>query len=243
MNLTIVSVPLPFKGNQLTTTHQHNAIHSWTFLEPRPEIVLLGDEFGVAAAAEQYGVRHAPKIGVNELGDLSMRSIFNLADDESHTDWICYVDTDVILLDDFMPNFEHLVARFGKFVSCAGRLDANVLHPLDFSNLGWQQKAIASIYKLGRRGSDYCIYPKGLYHNMPDFSIGKGYWDGWRMGVPLENGIPLVNLERSCYAIHQKHGHRMGSSPGIKRNKKIAVGKIAWIKDATDYVERKDIMG
>lgn len=241
MNLTLASVPMPFSGNKLTITHQHNAIQSWCMLNPRPEIILFGNDDGVGNVSKQYGVRHVPQIGKNELGDLSMRSIFRQIDKNSTTDWICYIDTDVILLDDFIPNFNYLVSLLPSFVSCAGRWDANVPEAIDFTKEDWQRKVLDAVYKLGRRGSDYCIYPRGFYHNMPDYSIGKGHWDGWRMGLPLTKGIPLVNIERSCKAVHQKHGHRMGNSPGINRNKGLSKGRIAWINDATLYIERKDV--
>jgi hypothetical protein len=232
---------MPFSGNQLTVKHQHNAIQSWCLLSPRPEIILFGNDDGVDKAAKQYNVRHSPQIRKNALGDLSMRSIFRQIDEHSTADWICYIHTDVILLDDFIPNFEYLVSQFEIFVSCAGRLDANIPEIIDFAKEDWQKKVLAAVYKLGRKGSDYCIYPRGFYHNMPDYSIGKGHWDGWRMGLPLEKGVPLVNIERSCKAVHQKHGHRFSGHPGSKRKKGLSKGRIAWIMDATHYVERKDV--
>jgi len=239
--LTIVSVPLPFSGNQLTIDHQHNAIKSWTLLEPRPEIILLGNEYGIAEVAEQYNVHHVPEIGRNELGDLSMRSIFRQADKYASNDWISYTDTDVILLDDFMPMFFYLVTTFCEFVSCAGRWDANIPGRLDFDNPDWQKAATDSIFKLHPRGADYCIYRTGFYHEMPDFSIGRGWWDGWRMGYPFKVGVPLVNVERVCKAIHQKHGHRWSGQPGTGRNKGMLKGTEAWVTNASNYVEPKDM--
>ena len=241
MNLTLASVPMPFTKNERTEDNQHNAIKSWTLLSPTPDIILFGNDAGVAEAAREYGVRHSPTLGKNEIGDLSMRSIFRQIDKHSKTGWICYIDADVLLLDDFIPNFEHLVSHFETFVTCAGRWFSNIPGRISFSNENWQQEVLRSVTKLGKRGSDYCIYPRGFYHNMPDFSIGMGRWDGWRMGLPLENGVPLVNIERSCKAVHQHHGHRMGKRPGVARNKRISTGRIAWIFDATHYVEREDV--
>jgi hypothetical protein len=212
-------------------------------LNPRPDIILFGADEGVDRVAKQYDVRHSPKIDKNELGDLSMRSIFREIDKHSSTDWICYIDTDAILLDDFVPNFNYLVSQFPEFVSCAGRWDANIPEIIDFTKEDWQQKVLDAVYKLGRRGSDYCIYPRSFYRDMPDYSIGKGHWDGWRMGLPLTRGVPLVNIERSCKVVHQKHGHRFSGHPGSARNKRLSKGRIAWINDATHYVERKDVFG
>ena len=43
--LTIFSVPKPFRAYRNDSA---NAIHSWTLLAPRPEIILLGDDEGAA---------------------------------------------------------------------------------------------------------------------------------------------------------------------------------------------------
>src|ERR1700688_4352288 len=64
--LSIFAIPKPFRGH--IDIIQRNAINSWTRLEPRPEILLLGEEAGTAAAARDLGVRHEPGGVRNELG-------------------------------------------------------------------------------------------------------------------------------------------------------------------------------
>jgi hypothetical protein len=241
MNLTLATVPLPFKGNQLTITHQHNAIKSWTLLEPRPNIILLGDEIGTKDAASQYNAMHVPGIGVNELGDLSMRSIFRKIDQKAETDWICYIDTDVILLDDFMPTFEYLIARYHNFSTCGGRWDANIPNKVNFDSPDWRKYVCNQVFKQHNKGSDYCIYRKGFYHNIPDFSIGRGAWDGWRMGYPKSIGVPLINLQNVVKAVHQRHGHRWSNQPGTAYNKSLSKGVVAWVADADIFVTKKDV--
>lgn len=239
--LTLVSVPLPFADNQLTIDHQYNAIKSWALLDPKPEIFLLGKEKGVKDVAESFQIGNIPEIQRNQLGDLSMRSIFRLADKYASNDWICYVDTDIILMSDFWPMFNHLVSRFDQFVSCAGRWDADIPTRIPFYKPDWEIMVRNAVYKKGQRGSDYCIYPKGFYHDMPDFSIGRGHWDGWRMGWPLALGIPLVNVERVCYAVHQKHGHRWSGQKGTGRNKRLMGNVEGWINHATHWVTKEEM--
>jgi len=233
---------MPFKGNQLTITHQHNSIHSWTLLDPRPEIILFGYEEGVAEAAEQYGVRHVPGIGVNELGNLSMRSIFREADKAASNDWIAYIDTDVILINDFMPTVKYLINKYPNFSSCAGRWDADIQSPVDFSSSTWEKSVLDRVFKQHNKGSDYCIYRRGFYHSMPDFSIGRGHWDGWRMGYPKTVGVPLINTQGAISAVHQKHGHRWSGQPGTQRNVALLAGvPSAWVADADIFVTKKDV--
>ena len=54
--LTLFAIPKAFRGefNQI----QRNAITSCTLLEPKPEIILLGDDEGTAEVAKEFGVRH-----------------------------------------------------------------------------------------------------------------------------------------------------------------------------------------
>ena len=47
--LTIFSIPKPFIGH--VGVIQMNALRSWTFLDPKCEIVIFGDEPGIAEAA------------------------------------------------------------------------------------------------------------------------------------------------------------------------------------------------
>ena len=56
MPVTLCAVPKPFTGE--TATIQHNALRSWAALEPRPRVVLAGDEDGTEAAAARWGATH-----------------------------------------------------------------------------------------------------------------------------------------------------------------------------------------
>ena len=62
--LTLFAIPKAFRGefNQI----QRNAITSWTLLEPKPEIILLGDDEGTAEVAKEFGVRHVSGVDLIE---------------------------------------------------------------------------------------------------------------------------------------------------------------------------------
>lgn len=241
MNFTIVSVPFPFKDNQLTIDHQHNAIKSWTLLDPRPEIVLLGYEYGIAEVAQEYGCIHVPGIGTNELGHLSMKSIFKQIAQHATNDWIAYLDTDAILLDDFLPMVDYCTSRWENCLVCAGRWDANLPNRIKFSDPNWQKYVLNAVYKEGKKGSDYFIYRKGFYQHIPDFSIGKGAWDGWMIGAALEQKIPVVNVTQACHVVHQKHGMRWSKSIATGRNKRLCGKTEAWINNSTIFLKKGDI--
>jgi hypothetical protein len=65
--LTIFCCPKPFTDPHVNLI-QRNAIKSWTRLEPRPQILLLGDEAGTDELGRELGLEHVPQIQCNEHG-------------------------------------------------------------------------------------------------------------------------------------------------------------------------------
>ena len=63
--ITIFSIPKAPVGH--TRVIQENAVRSWKALE-NCEVILFGDEPGLADFAAELGVKHFPDIACNELG-------------------------------------------------------------------------------------------------------------------------------------------------------------------------------
>ena len=70
--LTIFTAPKPFTNPHIATI-QRNAIRSWLAL-PEVEVVLIGEEAGMAEVAVELGVRHIPDVKRNASGTPLMRS-------------------------------------------------------------------------------------------------------------------------------------------------------------------------
>ena len=62
--ITFFSAPKPFTDPHIATI-QRNAIKSWTLL-PDVEVILLGEETGLAEAARELGVKHIPNVERNQ---------------------------------------------------------------------------------------------------------------------------------------------------------------------------------
>ena len=62
--LTIFAIPKAFKGH--VDIIQRNALKSWTLLQPQCEIILCGDDPGVAEVAGDFGAEHLPDIERNK---------------------------------------------------------------------------------------------------------------------------------------------------------------------------------
>src|SRR5512145_2733425 len=98
--LTLFSAPKPFVDAHISTI-QRNAIRSWTLL-PDVEVILLGQEAGLAQAARELGVLHIPQVACNASGTPLISSMFQLARHNSRADLLCIVNTDMILMPDFV---------------------------------------------------------------------------------------------------------------------------------------------
>lgn len=98
--ITIFSAPKPFTDAHIATI-QRNAIKSWTLL-PDVEVILLGEETGLAQAAHELGVKHIPNVTRNESGTPLISSMFQLARENSSSDLLCIINADMILMPDFV---------------------------------------------------------------------------------------------------------------------------------------------
>jgi hypothetical protein len=105
-SLTHFAVPKAFTGAMEWI--QGNAITSWTKLNPRPDIFLLGRDKGTDKIARELGIGYIPDIETSEFGTPLMHSIFRRAEERARTSWLAYINADCLLLDDFSRALEKL---------------------------------------------------------------------------------------------------------------------------------------
>src|SRR4030065_138348 len=97
--LTLFTAPKPFRDH--IGVVQTNAIRSWQQLGQDVDILLLGKEPGLDEAAAGLGVRALPAVQRSESGAPSLRSAFHEARRVSRSSILCYINADILLLDDF----------------------------------------------------------------------------------------------------------------------------------------------
>ena len=131
--ITIFATAKPFVGHSRVI--QRNALKSWTLLEPRPEIILFGDEEGAAKIASELSLRHIPNVKRNEYGTIFLNDMFEQAQKISSTDTLVYVNADIILTSDFMPVIDKVKAQFENFLIIGRRNDVDIPVMLDFKRL------------------------------------------------------------------------------------------------------------
>ena len=206
--LTLFSAPKPFTDPHIAMI-QRNAIKSWTLL-PDVEVILLGEETGLAEAAKDFGVRHIPNVARNESGVPLISSMFQLAREHSDSDLLCIVNADMILMDDFIEAAKRVKSEKSKFVLLSQRWDLDVTQPLEFAN-DWQDKLRSMAYAVGSlhrpAGSDFFLFPKSCYQDIPNFTIGRAGWDNWMIYKARKEGWAVIDCTPSVMIAHQNHDY------------------------------------
>src|SRR5215471_6752935 len=98
--LTIFSTAKPFQGHNAII--QRNALESWRRLDAEIEIILLGDDPGVAEVCQELHLRHEPKVKHNESGAPLLNDLFERAQQAARHETVGYCNADIILTADFV---------------------------------------------------------------------------------------------------------------------------------------------
>jgi hypothetical protein len=188
---------------------QEIAICSWMQLNPRPEIILLGEADGLDKIADKFHLKHIPAIKVNQYGTPLVNDLFEKAQASASCDFMAYVNSDIILLDDFIPAIEKCKTTFDEFLMIGARWDADLPADIDIASDGWQdtlrQYVHQHAYLHAVSGIDYFVFTRYLWPLIPDFGIGRTAWDNWLVGKPLESGKAVIDATQTVTAIHQDH--------------------------------------
>jgi len=112
--LTLFTIPKAFKGH--INVIQRNAIQSWMRLPPEIEIILFGTDERTAEVAREFGVGHEPHVERNEYGSCLVNSMFAKVRSVARRDILCYINCDIILLEDFCAVLEQIKAAHREFL-------------------------------------------------------------------------------------------------------------------------------
>jgi hypothetical protein len=234
--LTIFTAPKAFRDPHIALI-QTNAIRSWRQWGKEVDVLVIGQEDGLSEAAAGLGVRHLPDVQRNTQGTPLVSSIFELARRNSTTGLLAYVNADILLLPDFLERAAQIATQVEKFLVVGQRWDLDVKEALNFGP-GWQAALWQDVLERGRlhppAGSDYFIFPRGCFDDMPAFAIGRAGWDNWMIFQARAQGWPVIDATGSINIIHQDHdySHLPGSQshyrlPETLENIRLAGGRRA----------------
>ena len=188
---------------------QRNAIKSWTLL-PDVEVILLGAEQGLAEAAREFGVKHIPHVKRNANGVPLISSMFKLARESSSTDLFCIINADMVLMPDFVEAARRSRLQRDKYVLLSQRWDYDIEASIDFAN-GWESRLRESVRKQNQlhrpAGSDFFLFPKSCYQDIPNFAIGRAGWDNWMIYKARKENWAVIDCTPSVTIVHQNHDY------------------------------------
>jgi len=97
--ITIFTAPKPFTNPHINLI-QRNAIRSWQALGPDIEVLLMGDEEGMAEAAKELGVRHVADVKRSQTsekpGPPFINAMYDAARQVSNSPMLLCANADVI---------------------------------------------------------------------------------------------------------------------------------------------------
>ena len=246
--LTIFTAPKPFTNPNISLI-QSNAMQSWQHLADEVNVVLIGDEPGIAEFASEVGIQHLPQVDCNPLGTPLVSSIFALARQFSTSPLLAYVNADILLTPQFVNVARQVYCQVNKFLIVGRRYDLNLEQPLEF-NPGWDLYLLSDVQIRGRlhpaAGSDYFIFPRPCFTDIPKFAIGRAGWDNWMLFHARTQHYPIVDATSSIFAIHQDHdySHLPNGQPHYRlpessENIRLAGGRrtIFTLLDANRFIQ------
>lgn len=241
---TIFSTPKAFRGEFAEI--QLNAISSWMALDPRPTIILLGDEPGAAEISKELGLHHIPDVARNEFGTPLVSGLFRKAKENSDDRVLCYTNADMIYLSDFARAITAVSQSAIDFLMVGQRCTVKVPSRPDLGFPGWESDIRALAENSGKLDTEYFVdyfaFSRDLYPDIPPFAIGRPAYDNWLIWRAKKSRARVVDATQAVLAIHQEHGYshvqqgRKGVYEGDEAARNLALagpGRLLSIADAT----------
>lgn len=212
-SISLFTTAKPFTGH--AGVIQRNALRSWSLLDPRPEILLVGDEEGYEEAAQDLGLRRIFELERNEFGTPLVSGLFRTAKEHCRGSVLVFLNADIILPPRFVEALWRSAQGFGHFLLVGRRIDLEITEPLAFED-GWYEKLERRASLEGRRRGDLCIdyfaFSKDLFSSIPPFAIGRTRYDNWLIWRAAEEGAVVIDASPFVQVMHQNHdyGHTGG---------------------------------
>jgi hypothetical protein len=252
--LTFFTTAKPFRGH--SEIIQRNALRSWTRLHPDAEIVLFGDDEGAAEVARELGIHHEAHVERNEHGLKRLDYLFSKAQAIARHDLLCYINCDIILMQDFLRAMERVKEAHRQFLMVGRRWDTQINEACEFEREDWPAQLRRQAVERGKQRTpdwiDYFAFSRGVYGaDLPPLAVGRVYWDNWLVWKAREAKYPVVDASAMIVAVHQNHdyGYHAQGKQGVfygeesKRNYELAGGwkHLRTIADATEVLREEGL--
>jgi hypothetical protein len=205
--ITFFACPKPFQGH--IGIIQRNAIESWTRLRPRPEIILLGTDPGIAEICKESDLIHVAEVDTSEYGTPLVSSIFQIGQVRASHPVVCYINSDILLTSDFMHTVEIVATKMTRFLIVGQRWDVDINDAWNFDTPAWEADLKSLLTQKGTlhapSGIDFFCFPRGMYTDILPFAIGRPGFDNWLVWRARSKDVPIVDITEAALVVHQNH--------------------------------------
>ena len=174
--------------------HVNDSFTSWK--EFGFDVVVFGEDFH-DTLCDRFGFILDTDYEKSEFNIPLVRGLFEKALTYKGYDLYCYLNSDIIFKTNPKPYLNQI--KFKNFMAVGQRLDV------------WNYPNITKSEIHNPGGIDYFFFTPEFreWSDMPDFSIARGRFDHWLMGVSLESGHPIVDLTEVFLPIHPEPEKRI----------------------------------
>jgi len=233
--LTIGSVPKPFRG--AIGEIQRHAVASWVALGDGVQVVLLGDEEGIAEAAREAGAQHVPDLERTDHGTPRLDSAFALTDRVARHPLRCFVNADVILYDDLLAASHAVSQRADSFLIVGQTLDVDDPESREDALARGEKRGAAALNWLVWRARQNGIVVDATHdvvaaHQRHDYAHVPGGKDEAYYGEEAARNLELAGGKSRLYTLHDAshvlRDGRLHRNPGAPLRWRENVRKAAW---------------
>ncbi|MFM7034906.1 MAG: hypothetical protein ACKOYJ_06930 [Planctomycetia bacterium] len=256
--IAFVAAPKPFQGH--TGIIQRNALRSWRALGENIEIVLGGTVDGLDLIGNEIGAIAIGELTSGTDGPPRVDELFSKARGASSADLLAYINSDIILLPDWLQAVRTTAAALSEeFLIIGRRIDTDISHEIDWHRPDTAALVASHARKQGRLAArvckDYFVFPRDSYQHVPAFRLGRAFWDNWMVHDAHARRVPVVDVTAAATAVHQNHdyGHVPGgrlaaylTSDGARGNRRLAGGSrmisgavASWRLDRLGKIRRR----
>ncbi len=206
--LTVFTAPKPFTNPHVNII-QRNAIGSWKQLED-VEVIVIGDEAGIPETAIELGAKNIPVVARDDKGIPTVKGVMEIAHAHANSPFLCYVNADIMLTTDIVEATRKAAAQAKDFLLVGRRWNLEVEQPFDFSD-DWEVRLREEALRRGKLfspwGIDYFVFPRALYTEVPNFTIGRVAWDNWMIYCARKTFGTAIDATHDVVAVHQNHDY------------------------------------
>ena len=205
--LSFFSAPKFCSGD--TRIIQFNAIRSWAKIYPQCEIIIFSKDGSSDELINELNLRVVRNFECNKYGTPIVNDLFHQAQKIASNDILCYVNSDIILLNDFITSVIR-IQNLENFLVIGRRWDVNVSYYINF-NSHYESEIKNTVKRNGKlhspSGIDYFIFKRRTIEKMPHFAVGRPGWDNWLICHCRSKKFKIIDATSQIMAIHQNHDY------------------------------------